>query len=233
MTESLDLEFESAYRGESVAFGRGPTAWSIGEPQPELALYDRAGRIPRRRPRLRGLQGRPRFRGTGRAGDTPRSDGPPPPWRRLGMRSSEARPQPMRLRVADAPVRFSATAPGSTPSSTARCSAHAGRGPGRSLSAIDRACGTRRLYFVLVFDRAAIPGGRSMRSPEPGNCAASKYWIIDEIQARAAVRGFPAGFAGMPPGHPRRAQRAAVDRWLAALRPTWADGAPKRHSPAN
>lgn len=38
MTESLDLEFESAYRGESVAFGEGVRPpWSIGEPQPELA----------------------------------------------------------------------------------------------------------------------------------------------------------------------------------------------------
>ncbi|CLN00801.1 benzoquinone methyltransferase [Mycobacterium tuberculosis] len=35
MTESLDLEFESAYRGESVAFGEGVRPpWSIGEPSP-------------------------------------------------------------------------------------------------------------------------------------------------------------------------------------------------------
>jgi hypothetical protein len=37
MTESLDFEFESAYRGASIQLGVGiQPQWSIGGPQPEL-----------------------------------------------------------------------------------------------------------------------------------------------------------------------------------------------------
>lgn len=83
MTESLDLEFESAYRGESVAFGEGVRPpWSIGEPQPELAALIVQGKF--RGDVLDVGCGRPRFRWHWPNGDTPRSDWTSPRRRRTG-----------------------------------------------------------------------------------------------------------------------------------------------------
>src|SRR5215813_6785161 len=46
MTEQVDFEFESAYRGESPQFGQGSRPpWSIGEPQPELAALIEQGKF--------------------------------------------------------------------------------------------------------------------------------------------------------------------------------------------
>ncbi len=46
MTEPLDFEFESAYRGESAQFGDGVRPpWSLGEPQPELAVLIEQGKF--------------------------------------------------------------------------------------------------------------------------------------------------------------------------------------------
>src|ERR1700688_691048 len=46
MTTPEDLEFESAYRGETAAFGAGVRPpWSIGEPQPEIAALIEQGKI--------------------------------------------------------------------------------------------------------------------------------------------------------------------------------------------
>src|SRR5215831_10906087 len=46
MTEPVDFEFESVYRGESAQFGEGARPpWSIGEPQPELAALIEQGRF--------------------------------------------------------------------------------------------------------------------------------------------------------------------------------------------
>jgi 2-heptyl-1-hydroxyquinolin-4(1H)-one methyltransferase len=46
MTESVDFQFESAYRGESAQFGEGfRPPWSIGQPQPELAALIQQGKF--------------------------------------------------------------------------------------------------------------------------------------------------------------------------------------------
>lgn len=46
MTTPDDLEFESAYRGETAVFGAGVRPpWSIGEPQPEIAVLIEQGKI--------------------------------------------------------------------------------------------------------------------------------------------------------------------------------------------
>ena len=42
----LDFEFENVYRGESTQFGQGVRPpWSIGEPQPELAVLIEQGKF--------------------------------------------------------------------------------------------------------------------------------------------------------------------------------------------
>lgn len=46
MTQPTDFEFETAYRGESATFGEGVRPpWSIGAPQPELAVLIEQGKF--------------------------------------------------------------------------------------------------------------------------------------------------------------------------------------------
>ena len=46
MTQPIDFEFETAYRGESAQFGEGARPpWSIGAPQPELAALIEQGKF--------------------------------------------------------------------------------------------------------------------------------------------------------------------------------------------
>src|SRR5690625_434206 len=46
MSDSLDFEFDAAYRGESERMGSGgKPPWSIGEPQPELAALIEQGKF--------------------------------------------------------------------------------------------------------------------------------------------------------------------------------------------
>ncbi|COZ57812.1 benzoquinone methyltransferase [Mycobacterium tuberculosis] len=67
------------------------------------------------------------------------------------------------------------------------------------LQSIVRAAAPGASYFVLVFDRAAIPEGPINAVTEDElRAAVSKYWIIDEIKPARLYARFPAGFAGMP-----------------------------------
>src|ERR1700738_5622402 len=46
MTDSVDFQFESAYRGESAQLGEGfRPPWSIGDAQPELAALIEQGKF--------------------------------------------------------------------------------------------------------------------------------------------------------------------------------------------
>src|SRR6185312_11639368 len=46
MTSPDDLDFETAYRGETALFGGGVRPpWSIGEPQPDIAALIEGGKI--------------------------------------------------------------------------------------------------------------------------------------------------------------------------------------------
>ncbi len=46
MTGSVDFDFESVYRGESAQLGEGVgPRWSLGEPQPELAVLIEQGKF--------------------------------------------------------------------------------------------------------------------------------------------------------------------------------------------
>lgn len=66
------------------------------------------------------------------------------------------------------------------------------------LQSIVRAAAPGASYFVLVFDRAAIPEGRSMRSPRT-SCARRCPSTGSSMRSspRGCTRG-SAGFAGMP-----------------------------------
>lgn len=238
MTESLDLEFESAYRGESVAFGEGVRPpWSIGEPQPELAALIVQGKF----------RGDVLDVGCGEAA--------------ISLALAERGHTTVGLDLSPAAVelaRHEAAKRGLANASFEVADASSFTGydgrfdtivdstlfhsmPVESregyLQSIVRAAAPGASYFVLVFDRAAIPEGPINAVTEDElRAAVSKYWIIDEIKPARLYARFPAGFAGMPalPGHPRRAQRAAVDRWLAALGPPGLTAHPNdAYSPAN
>lgn len=98
------------------------------------------------------------------------------------------------------------------------------------LQSIVRAAAPGASYFVLVFDRAAIPEGPINAVTEDElRAAVSKYWIIDEIKPARLYARFPAGFAGMPTSWTSAKSPTGCSRSVAGCsRPTWADGAPKR-----
>lgn len=98
------------------------------------------------------------------------------------------------------------------------------------LQSIVRAAAPGASYFVLVFDRAAIPEGPINAVTEDElRAAVSKYWIIDEIKpARLYASSRPASPA-CPHSWTSAKSPTGCSRSVAGCsRPTWADGAPKR-----
>lgn len=230
MTESLDLEFESAYRGESVAFGEGVRPpWSIGEPQPELAALIVQGKF----------RGDVLDVGCGEAA--------------ISLALAERGHTTVGLDLSPAAVelaRHEAAKRGLANASFEVADASSFTGydgrfdtivdstlfhsmPVESregyLQSIVRAAAPGASYFVLVFDRAAIPEGRSMRSPRT-SCARRCPSTGSSMRSspRGCTRG-SAGFAGMPALLTSAKSPTGCSRSVAGCsRPTWADGAPKR-----
>ena len=90
---------------------------------------------------------------------------------------------------------------GSTPSSTARCST-----PSRwrlregYQQSIVRAAAPGASYFVLVFDKAAVPEGPiNAVTDDELRDAVSKYWVVDEIRPARLYSKFSAESGGLPP----------------------------------
>lgn len=222
MTESLDLEFESAYRGESVAFGEGVRPpWSIGEPQPELAALIVQGKF----------RGDVLDVGCGEAA--------------ISLALAERGHTTVGLDLSPAAVelaRHEAAKRGLANASFEVADASSFTGydgrfdtivdstlfhsmPVESregyLQSIVRAAAPGASYFVLVFDRAAIPEG-------PINAVTE-----DELRVRSSPRGCTRGSRPASPACPHSWTSAksptGCSRSVAGCsRPTWADGAPKR-----
>lgn len=199
----MDLEFDAAYRGESEQMGLGAKPpWSIGAPQPELATLIEQGKF----------HGDILDVGCGEAaislhlaaqGHTT-----------VGLDMS---PTAIDLARAEAAKRGLTNASfevadisnftgydgrfGTIVDSTLFHSIPVEARQGYQQSIV-RAAAPGASYFVLVFDKAAIPEGPPFAvTDDELRDVVSKYWVVDEIKPARLHAVFPdefPGFGGVP-----------------------------------
>src|SRR5579875_221431 len=195
MTGPLDFEFETAYRGETEQFGAGAKPpWSIGEPQPELAALIKAGKI----------HGDVLDVGCGEAaislylaerGYTTVGIDLSPTAIDLARREAKKRGLTnASFEVADISSfsgydrRFDTIVDSTLFHSIP---VEAREGYQRS---IVRAAAPGASYFVLVFDKAAMPNGPANAvTADELRAVVSKYWVIDEIKPARLYANAPDG----------------------------------------
>ncbi|MEB3021528.1 class I SAM-dependent methyltransferase [[Mycobacterium] crassicus] len=203
MSESIDFQFDAAYRGESEQLGSGTKPpWSIGAPQPELATLIEQGRF----------QGDILDVGCGEAaislhlaerGHTTVGLDMSPTAIDLARREAAKRGLTnATFEVADISSfdgydgRF-----GTIVDSTLFHSIPVEARDGYQQS-IARAAAPGASYFVLVFDKAAIPEGPPFAvTADELREVVSKYWVVDEIKPARIHAVFPddfPGFGGVP-----------------------------------
>jgi SAM-dependent methyltransferase len=221
MSENFDFEFDSVYRGESAQLGVGVRPpWSLGEPQPELAALIEQGKF----------HGDVLDVGCGEAavslylaerGYTTVGLDLSPAAIDLARREAQKRGLTnVSFEVADISAftgydgRF-----GTIVDSTLFHSIPVEAREGYQRSIV-RAAEPGASYFVLVFDKAAIPEGPPFAvTADELRQVVSKYWVIDEIKPARIYANFPDGFADAP-GAPRmKVQdepngRKSVAAWL-------------------
>jgi SAM-dependent methyltransferase len=199
MIEPLDFEFESAYRGEFAQFGEGVRPpWSLREPQPELAALIEAGKF----------HGEVLDVGCGEAA--------------ISLHLAERGYHVVGLdlsRTAVELARREAATRGLTNATfqVADISSFSGYPPGSQgrfgtivdstlfhsipvearegyQQAIVRAAEPAASYFVLVFDKAAMPDGPANAvSVEELQAVVGRYWLIDEIKSARLYANKPGG----------------------------------------
>ncbi len=198
MSDSLDLQFDAAYRGESEQMGLGAKPpWSIGEPQPELATLIEQGKF----------HGDILDVGCGEAaislylaerGHTTVGLDMSPTAIDLARREAAKRGLTnASFEVADISDfsgydgRF-----GTIVDSTLFHSIPVAAREGYQRSIV-RAAAPGASYFVLVFDKAAIPEGPPFAVTEDElREVVSKYWVVDEIKPARLHAAFPDDFPG-------------------------------------
>jgi SAM-dependent methyltransferase len=218
VTAPQDFTFESAYRGEVPSLGAGPKPpWSIGEPQPELAALLERGKF----------HGDVLDVGCGEAAISlylaDRG------YTTVGLDLSQTA---VNLARAEAATRGLTSATfdvadisdftgydrrfGTIVDSTLFHSIPVEAREGY-LQSVVRAAAPGASYFVLVFDRAAMPDGPANAVTEQElRDVVSKYWAIDDI-APARLHGvLPEGFSALPFGDVRDEPqgRKSVPGWL-------------------
>lgn len=221
MSEPTDFEFDEVYRGESARMGVGVRPpWSLGEPQPELAALIEQGKF----------HGDVLDVGCGEAaislylaerGCTAVGLDLSPTAIEFARREAEKRGLTnASFEVADISSftgydgRF-----GTIVDSTLFHSIPVEAREGYQQS-VARAAAPGASYFVLVFDKAAIPEGPPYAvTADELREIVSKYWVIDELKPARIYANFPEGFAEMP-GAPRMKVddepngRKSVAAWL-------------------
>jgi SAM-dependent methyltransferase len=218
MTRPLDFAFETAYRGETAEFGLGARPpWSIGEPQPELAALIEQGKF----------HGDVLDVGCGEAaislylaerGYTTVGLDLSPTAVGLARREAEKRGLASAgFEVADISSftgydgRF-----GTIVDSTLFHSIPVEARDGYQRSIV-RAAAPGATYFVLVFDRAALPQGPiNAVTAEELREVVSKYWLIDEIKPARLFANMSQGLADLLGAEVRDEPdgRKSVGGWL-------------------
>jgi SAM-dependent methyltransferase len=218
MTGPEEFTFESAYRGEVPSLGAGPkTPWSIGEPQPELAALIERGKF----------HGDVLDVGCGEAAISlylaERG------YTTVGVDLS---PTAIELAQAEAAKRGLTNATfavadvtdltgydrrfGTIVDSTLFHSIPVDAREGYLQSTV-RAAAPGASYFVLVFDRAAMPEGPANAvTEEELRDVVSQYWSIDDITPARLYGVLPEGFSALPFGDLRDEPngRKSVPGWL-------------------
>ena len=204
MTQPIDFEFETAYRGESAQFGEGVRPpWSIGAPQPELAALIEQGKF----------HGDVLDVGCGEAaislalaerGHTTVGLDLSRTAIDLARREAERRGLTnLTFEVADISdfTGFPAGSAGrfgtivdSTLFHSIPVEARAGY-----QQSIRRAAAPGASYFALVFDKAAVPEGpiNAVTADELREVV-SKYWVVDEIRPARLYANLPGGSFELP-----------------------------------
>jgi SAM-dependent methyltransferase len=200
MSEDFDFDFDSVYRGESTQMGVGERPpWSLGEPQPELVTLIEQGKF----------HGDVLDVGCGEAavslylaerGYITVGLDLSPTAIDLARREAENRGLTnASFEVADISSftgydrRF-----GTIVDSTLFHSIPVEAREGYQQSIV-RAAELGASYFVLVFDKAAIPEGPPYAVTEDElRQVVSEYWVIDEIKPARIYANFPEGFAEAP-----------------------------------
>jgi len=202
MTSPDDLDFETAYRGETALFGGGVRPpWSIGEPQPDIAALIEGGKI----------HGDVLDAGCGEAAlaihlaergyTTVGLDLSPTA---IEMARAEAAKRGLTnatFEVADISSftgydgRF-----GTIVDSTLFHSMPVEAREGYQLSIV-RAAAPGASYFVLVFDKTHLPDGGIPGPAHPVTedelrDVVSRYWVVDDIKPARIHGNLPQGFEG-------------------------------------
>ncbi|OBJ61005.1 class I SAM-dependent methyltransferase [Mycobacterium asiaticum] len=188
MTTPTEFEFESVYRGESANMGEGVRPpWSLGEPQPELAALIEQGKFTGDVLDAGCGEGAISLALAKRGHNTVGLDSSPTA---IKMAQAEAQKQgatTATFAVADI-TDFSAYPPGSAGrfgtivDSTLFHSMPVELREGYQRAIVQAAAPGAR-YFVLVFDKAAIPDGPPFAvTEEELREAVAKHWVIDEIR---------------------------------------------------
>ncbi|QYL27551.1 Thiopurine S-methyltransferase [Mycobacterium shottsii] len=223
MTESLDLQFETAYRGESAEFGAGiRPPWSLGEPQPELATLIEQSKV----------HGEVLDAGCGEAALALALAGRGHPVVGLDMSPTAvelagreaARRGLTNASFALADITDFASYP---PESAGRFNTIMDSTLFHSMPvelregyqrSIVRAAAPGASYFVLVFDKAALSGDGPINGVTEAELrdAVSKHWVIDEIRPARIHANLPAEVSGMPAFDARDEPegRKSVGAWL-------------------
>ncbi|BBY43222.1 class I SAM-dependent methyltransferase [Mycolicibacterium celeriflavum] len=218
MTEPTNEMFDSAYKGEAPEMSGAKPPWSIGEPQPELATLIEQGKF----------HGDVLDAGCGEAAISlylaERG------FTTVGLDQS---PTAIELARAEAANRGLTTASfevadisdfggydgrfGTIVDSTLFHSMPIELREGY-LRSIVRAAAPGASYFVLVFDKAGMPGGPAFPVTEDElRDVVSKYWTIDEIRPARIHAVFPDGFQEFFPVTDVRDEpkgRKSVPAWL-------------------
>jgi SAM-dependent methyltransferase len=218
VTAPQDFTFESAYRGEVPSLGAGPKPpWSIGEPQPALAALLEQGKF----------HGDVLDVGCGEAAISlylaDRG------YTTVGLDLSQTA---VNLARAEAATRGLTNAAfdvaditdftgydrrfGTIVDSTLFHSIPVEAREGY-LRSIVRAAAPGASYFVLVFDRAAMPDGPANAvTDDELRDVVSKYWAIDDIAPARIHAELPEGFSALPFGDVRDEPhgRKSVPGWL-------------------